>query len=100
MIVWRGIKKVMEEMGELLCVFGKLEVVPVGTHWDEKHGAKPLRERCMEECVDLHTALEYFIERNFTPAERARMKERQDRKMHNYEQWVLDGIWVDERHTR
>ena len=95
MILWRGIKKVMEEMGELLTVFGKLEVVPQGRHWDERY-SPPLRQRCWDECGDLYAALDYFTEHNFTPGEQVLIQERRRYKRARFEGWVLSGIACDE----
>jgi hypothetical protein len=61
--VWPGLSKLVEEMGELQQVLGKL----VGTggkvnHWDGTN----LHDRLKEEIADVQAALAFFVVKNFT----------------------------------
>lgn len=60
---WFGIAKLMEEMGELQAVLGKLMAYPDGKHPDEIY-AKPLLDRLHEELGDVSVAVNFFCDRN------------------------------------
>src|ERR1700727_2409741 len=60
--VWPGASKVIEEMGELQQVMGKL----IGTAGEEKHwDGSDLKERLKEELADVSAAIAFFIAKNF-----------------------------------
>jgi hypothetical protein len=93
--LWKGIFKLLEEMGELTTVLGKLGVVPEGRHWDERYQEKTLRARLMDEMADVQAALIYFGEANdFTKEETAYVHKRANAKIERYQSWVLTGIEV------
>lgn len=86
---WLGIFKVLEEMGELQQVLGKLGVFPSGNHPD---GGGDLRVKLREECTDLMAALDYFMEINDVPL----LVDRYDDKSDKFRRWGLDGVSSDE----
>lgn len=81
--VWPGLSKLMEEMGEVQQVGGKLMgSAGVEDHWD---GAN-LRTKMVEELGDLSAAIMFFTEHNGLDfeaiAERARYKRNLFEKWH------------------
>lgn len=59
--VWPGTAKLIEEMGELQQVLGKLIALgEPAVHWD----GSDLRERLVEECGDVLGALQFFVNNN------------------------------------
>ena len=59
--VWPGMSKLIEEMGELQQVLGKLIAIGgASTHWDGSN----LVDRVEEEVGDVMAALTFFIEQN------------------------------------
>lgn len=59
--VWPGLAKLVEEMGELNQVLGKLVAFPDGKHPSRK---KPLKTSLQEEIADTLAALQFFVESN------------------------------------
>jgi hypothetical protein len=81
--VWPGVSKVIEEMGELQQVLGKLIAVAGDTkHWDGD-----LRQRLIDEVADLSAALVFFNTENFTPDEVRRVTEGAEGKLALFRQW-------------
>jgi len=81
--VWPGTSKVIEEMGELQQVLGKLIAVAGETkHWDGD-----LRKRLVEELGDLSAALIFFQSENMTPDELLEIVERAEKKLTLFRQW-------------
>lgn len=65
--IWPGTSKLLEEMGELQQVLGKLIAVAGDTaHWDGD-----LRPRLIEELGDVSAAIGFFMEQNFVGDEAA-----------------------------
>jgi NTP pyrophosphatase (non-canonical NTP hydrolase) len=59
---WPGAAKVLEEAGEVVQVFGKLLATAGRTeHWD---GKGDLRDRLLDELVDLQAAIDFFVQTN------------------------------------
>lgn len=58
--VWPGTSKLIEEMGELQQVLGKL----IASHGDPAHWSGDLREKLVEEIADTMGALAFFVEKN------------------------------------
>ena len=81
---WFGIHKLVEEMGELLQVIGKLGEYPEGDHPD---GAGDLTVRLREELTDVKAAIAYFEERNQIPEDRNRFLS----KLSKFRKWGLAG---------
>ncbi len=81
--VWPGASKLIEEMGELQQVLGKLIAVAGSTeHWDGN-----LRSRLVEECADAAAALDFFTERNFSGEELRATHRRFEAKLALFREW-------------
>lgn len=81
--VWPGTSKVIEEMGELQQVLGKLIAVAGETkHWDGD-----LRKKLVEEIGDLTAALVFFKTENLTADEEQQIDERARKKCDLFRQW-------------
>lgn len=82
--VWPGACKLIEEMGELQQVLGKLIATAGETkHWE----GKDLKERLIEEMGDVKAALNFFGEANFTADDRADIVMHADRKQQLFLKW-------------
>jgi NTP pyrophosphatase (non-canonical NTP hydrolase) len=80
--VWPGTSKVIEEMGELGQVLGKLIAVAGDTkHWDGD-----LRKRLVEEIGDVVAAL-LFFQHNLTATEGQQIAERAEKKLALFREW-------------
>ena len=88
--VWPGIAKLVEECGELLQVCGKLMMTDGEKieHWDGTN----LRECITKEISDLHAALWFVVEHNFTPDEFLMFTQRSMQKRALYEQWHMEEL--------
>jgi hypothetical protein len=82
--VWPGLSKLLEEMGELQQVAGKLIAIRGNTdHWD----GTDLRERFIEEMADVKAALEFFQGKNFSHADDRRIADRAREKFNTFVEW-------------
>lgn len=88
MEVYRGIGKLIEEMGELQTELGKLIPFPQGEHPD---GKGDLRQRIENEMADVRAAIFYFTETNRLDFN----NERYVRKVALFKKWGLTGINSD-----
>lgn len=80
---WPGLAKLLEEMGEVLEVAGKLMQIGGSTdHW-----TGDLRERLRQEIADLDAALWFFTTRSFEPVERKKIERRSAEKRDLFEEW-------------
>lgn len=88
--VWLGYFKLVEEIGEVLQVLGKLGPCPDGKHFS---GAD-LKEQLWEELADLKAALNYFIDENHPgiPDRDEALKHRAMKKYNQFQRWALTGI--------
>ena len=80
--VWPGTSKVIEEMGELQQVLGKL----IATGGDTKHWDGDLRKRLIEEIGDVTAALVFF-QKNLTLDEVGQVIERAEKKFDLFNEW-------------
>lgn len=80
----RGIAKVAEEAGELLCEIGKLIAYPDQIHPD---GRGHTRERVLREMADLSAAITFYIERNCNPGEIDTFHLRRQLKIDQFYDW-------------
>lgn len=87
---WFGLFKLLEEMGELQQVLGKIGPFPMGDHPDGK-GA--LIFRAEAEIGDVYAALDYFVQANGLNAEAIR--DQRDRKYSRFNKWGLTGVIKD-----
>ena len=87
--VWPGTSKVLEEMGELTQVLGKL----VGSHGEIAHfDGSDLQVRLVEEIADVLAALDFFREQNLGehgPA--SSLESRRARKLELFRAWHKQG---------
>lgn len=82
--VWPGMSKLIEEMGELGQVLGKL----IATGGDREHwDGSDLRERLIDELADVQGALSFFRATNLTNDERVQVWIRADQKRDLFGQW-------------
>lgn len=81
--VWPGTSKLLEEMGELQQVLGKLIAVAGSTqHWDGD-----LRPKLIEELGDVSGALAFFMEKNLIYEEEGAMLDRAREKLELFREW-------------
>jgi len=81
--VWPGVSKVLEEMGELAQVLGKLIAVAGSTsHWDGD-----LRGRVIEEAADVLAAVRFFAELNLDSQELRAFNVRVFAKIQKFHDW-------------
>jgi len=81
--VWPGTSKLIEEMGELNQVLGKL----IATAGDTEHWSGDLRQKFVEEIGDVLAAIVFFFERNMTVEERVAIDRRYRSKLALFEKW-------------
>lgn len=90
MTKWHGIAKLMEEMGELQTVLGKLMAYPNGEHPDMRY-APPLLNRLRDELADVLAATQFFIGHNLTGEECEAIEARVAYKTRRLEEWQKNG---------
>lgn len=86
--VWTGTSKLLEEMGELQQVLGKL----IGSHGETAHyDGSDLRQRLVEEMGDVYAALTFFEGHNLTHAEILLAVDRATTKLALFKKWHSEG---------
>lgn len=84
--VWPGTSKLIEEMGELQQVLGKLIAIGGATdHW-----SGDLRKMLVEELGDAMAAIRFFVAQNLTAEEGTFVAIRSDNKLVRFTEWQLD----------
>lgn len=83
---WPGLGKLVEEIGELLQVVGKLMARPSGGHWDENR-AGPLVSRLENELGDVTAATEWFVTRNRDALDVPEIRIRAKVKLQRFSEW-------------
>jgi hypothetical protein len=83
---WPGVSKVLEEMGELQQVLGKI----MGVHGDTKHWSGDLRKMLIEEMADVQAALVFFQKYNLTSDETLEYLRRITFKLMRFDAWHRD----------
>lgn len=81
--IWPGTSKLIEEMGELHQVLGKL----IATAGDTDHWSGDLRQKLIEEIGDTTAAIAFFCEMNMTAVEDLSIRERQAEKLRLFHRW-------------
>ncbi len=82
---WPGTSKLMEEMGELQQVLGKL----MGSRGDPNHWSGDLNEKLIEELGDLKAAITFFIEKNLDIYQTAGISEQFIKKLARFRGWHI-----------
>ena len=90
--VWPGTAKLIEEMGELQQVLGKL----IMTSGDTEHWSEDLRPKLVEELADVMAALRFFNLENLSRAEQESVWVRYNDKLELFREW-RDGKDLDSR---
>lgn len=80
---WNGLSKIIEEMGELQQVCGKL----IGSQGSVDHWSLNLKEKFIEELGDVLAAIDFFVDMNFTPEEHKLIYNQAHVKYTRFEQW-------------
>ena len=83
---WNGLSKLIEEMGELQQVCGKL----IGFEGSTAHWSGDLRAKFIEELGDVYGALDFFLIRNFTGDEINAINDQSQKKYDRFIQWDKD----------
>ena len=81
--VWPGTSKLIEEMGELQQVLGKL----IATAGDTKHWDGDLKARLIEELGDVHAALTFFQTSNIGVDDHHAVIDRAAKKFKLFKEW-------------
>jgi hypothetical protein len=81
--VWPGTSKLIEEMGELNQVLGKL----IATAGDTEHWSGDLRPKLVEEIGDVLAAVTFFLGMNLNAYERIEIEARFAVKIALFEKW-------------
>lgn len=85
---WSGTSKLIEEMGELQQVLGKL----IGSRGETTHyDGSDLRQRLVEEMGDLRASLEFFIESNMSLKEAQDISVRSAKKLERFRKWHVES---------
>lgn len=84
--VWNGMSKLIEEMGELNQVLGKL----MGSDGNVDHWSGDLTEKLVEECGDVTAALNFFVSKNLSEENQERTLDQAMRKYELFEEWNRD----------
>lgn len=80
---WNGLSKLIEELGELQQVCGKL----IGSEGNPDHWSGDLRAKFIEEIGDVYAAMRFFILNNFDSDERMKIEIQQTNKFFQFVDW-------------
>ena len=80
---WNGLSKLIEELGELQQVCGKL----IGSEGNTVHWSGDLKEKFIEELGDVYAAMDFFVEKNFSDQEIIKMSDQSIMKYGRFNQW-------------
>lgn len=83
---WNGLSKLIEELGELQQVCGKL----IGSEGNPDHWSGDLRAKFIEEMSDVYGALYFFLVKNFTGDEINAINDQSQTKYNRFIQWDKD----------
>lgn len=82
--LWPGAGKLLEEMGEVAQVLGKLIAVAGDA---TRYWSGDLRAKLIEELGDLSAAVRFFATQNFSVDELRAIQKRSDEKLQLFGQW-------------
>lgn len=81
--IWPGTSKLLEEMGELQQVLGKL----IATAGDTAHWSGDLRQKMIDEIADVSAAIRFFSTENFSNDQLLAILNRADEKLSTFQKW-------------
>ena len=84
---WKGICKLVEELGELQQVLGKILAYP-----NLDHPTDNLKAKILEEVADVEAALLYFKSKNLSNSEIDQVFIRSVDKLEKFNTWDMSGI--------
>jgi len=80
---WNGLSKLIEELGELQQVCGKL----IGSEGSEDHWSGKLREKFIEEIGDVQASINFFVDMNLTNKDKNRIARQCAEKYTRFKKW-------------
>jgi hypothetical protein len=80
---WNGLSKLIEELGELQQVCGKL----IGSEGSTDHWSGDLKEKFIEELGDVSAAMDFFVVRNFDSCDISRIEFQRSLKYDRFNTW-------------
>lgn len=83
---WNGLSKLVEELGELQQVCGKL----IGSEGAVEHWSGDLRSKFIEEIGDVYAALDYFTNKNFNSYEMTAIETQRHIKESKFIEWDIE----------
>lgn len=83
---WNGLSKLIEELGELQQVCGKL----IGSEGSVDHWSGDLKTKFIEELGDVYGAMDYFLAKNFSGNEINQINDQSQMKYERFVQWDKD----------
>jgi NTP pyrophosphatase (non-canonical NTP hydrolase) len=83
---WNGLSKLVEELGELGQVLGKL----MGSGGNTNHWSGDLNEKLIEELGDVAAAMNFFITKNMNEDQIERIINQADKKETLFEEWNIE----------
>lgn len=84
---WNGLSKLIEELGELQQVCGKL----IGSEGSTAHWSGDLKTKFIEELGDVQAAWDFFIDMNFDEPEYEAIAVQSAKKYMLFKQWDRDS---------
>lgn len=80
---WNGLSKLIEELGELQQVCGKL----IGSEGSVGHWSGNLKEKFIEEIADVYASIDFFMDKNISPEEQRLIFDRSYDKYQMFSKW-------------
>ena len=83
---WNGLSKLIEELGELQQVCGKL----IGSQGESNHWSGDLHAKFIEELGDVYASLDFFVDMNFSADAQKDIHKRAFVKNTTFRKWDHD----------
>jgi hypothetical protein len=83
---WNGLSKLIEELGELQQVCGKI----IGSEGSTAHWSGDLNEKFIEEIGDVYASLDFFLSYNFLGKDIEAVKKQSIMKYTRFVEWDKD----------
>ena len=90
---WNGLSKLIEELGELLQVSGKV----IGSQGCTDHWSGNLTDKFVEEIGDAYAALDFFVQKNFDSYDMTRIETQRYQKETKFIEWDMETRNVTSR---